>query len=234
MPEATLYQAEWCPHSHKVRHALTCHGVSYRIVNVPAAQDERDDLHNISGQRQIPVLEVDGATLSDTSEILRVIAERWPREEQFVREHERKAIPVLIAHWRHQELDEVEPRVVNAFRQQGIQATRAAEPAAVELAPASRETAHDVLSIHDLSGEWLGEMVKCEPRTMALLPVRLVFSRHPHGVVAQVAAVSRQFAQLRNTQLSRLCTDFQERVLAALGDAGAELNASRAQKVERG
>jgi glutaredoxin len=39
-----LYQAEWCPHSHRVRQRLTELGVVVVLRQVPADPDEREDL----------------------------------------------------------------------------------------------------------------------------------------------------------------------------------------------
>jgi glutathione S-transferase len=39
-----LYQAEWCPFSHRVRAKLTELGIGYEIVNVPASTKNRDEL----------------------------------------------------------------------------------------------------------------------------------------------------------------------------------------------
>ena len=51
-----LYQAEWCPHSHKVRQRLTELGLDFRARQVPAEPDERDELERRAGTTEIPVL----------------------------------------------------------------------------------------------------------------------------------------------------------------------------------
>ena len=51
-----LYQAEWCPHSHKVRQRLTELGLDFRALQVPADPDERAELERIAGSSEIPVL----------------------------------------------------------------------------------------------------------------------------------------------------------------------------------
>ena len=66
-----LYQAEWCPHSHKVRQRLTELGVDVTLRQVPAEPDERDELKRVSGDNEIPVLVADdGATLHGEEQIL--------------------------------------------------------------------------------------------------------------------------------------------------------------------
>ena len=57
-----LYQAEWCPHSHKVRQRLTELGIDFMARQVPADPDER---------MEIPVLVTDdGERIQGEDEIL--------------------------------------------------------------------------------------------------------------------------------------------------------------------
>jgi glutaredoxin 3 len=56
-----LYQAEWCPHSHKVRQRLTELGLDFTTRQVPADPEERTDLTEVAGTNAIPVLMRDGA-----------------------------------------------------------------------------------------------------------------------------------------------------------------------------
>ena len=55
-----LYQAEWCPHSHKVRQRLTELGLDFRARQVPADRAERDELQRATGTNTIPVLVPEG------------------------------------------------------------------------------------------------------------------------------------------------------------------------------
>jgi glutaredoxin len=52
----TLYQAEWCPHSHRVRQALTERGVDFIAKQVPAEPEDREDMRRETGHDSIPVL----------------------------------------------------------------------------------------------------------------------------------------------------------------------------------
>jgi glutathione S-transferase len=54
-----LYQAEWCPHSHRVRQRLTELGADIVLHQVPAEPDERSGLATATGQREIPALVTD-------------------------------------------------------------------------------------------------------------------------------------------------------------------------------
>jgi glutathione S-transferase len=55
-----LYQAEWCPHSHKVRQRLTELGLDFWARQVPADPDEREAMKHHVGTEEIPVLVPDG------------------------------------------------------------------------------------------------------------------------------------------------------------------------------
>jgi glutaredoxin 3 len=54
-----LYQAEWCPYSHKVRQRLTELGLDFTARQVPADPDDRTDMRDRVGTTEIPVLVVD-------------------------------------------------------------------------------------------------------------------------------------------------------------------------------
>ena len=51
-----LYQAEWCPHSHKVRQKLTELRLDFSARQVAAAPDERTEMQRNVGTNEIPVL----------------------------------------------------------------------------------------------------------------------------------------------------------------------------------
>lgn len=86
-----IYQAEWCPHSHRVRQRLTELGVEFEAKQVEAEPADREQLRRISGQGSIPVL-VDGdAVVAGPDEIIAWLDERFePRAD--AEGHRRKAI----------------------------------------------------------------------------------------------------------------------------------------------
>lgn len=57
-----LWQAEWCPYSHRVRLRLTELGLDWVARTVPLAREERDAMEAATGGRSIPTL-VDGETV---------------------------------------------------------------------------------------------------------------------------------------------------------------------------
>ncbi|MCP9487886.1 MAG: glutathione S-transferase domain-containing protein [Gaiellaceae bacterium MAG52_C11] len=52
----TLYQAEWCPFSHRVRARLTELGVPFVAMQVEPRPEDRDELREAAGEETIPVL----------------------------------------------------------------------------------------------------------------------------------------------------------------------------------
>jgi glutaredoxin 3 len=72
-----LYQAEWCPHSHRVRQRLTELGLEFVARQVPAEPAEREAMHRAVGADEIPVL-VDGEQIVRGDEdILAYLGERY-------------------------------------------------------------------------------------------------------------------------------------------------------------
>ena len=94
-----LYQAEWCPHSHKVRQRLTELGLDVTLRQVAADPDERDELKSAADTNEIPVLVTDdGQTLSGEDEILDYLDEEFderPDTEQH-REKAREEVPTFV------------------------------------------------------------------------------------------------------------------------------------------
>ena len=66
-----LYQAEWCPHSHKVRQRLTELGLDFWARQVAADPEDRDQMRQHAGTNEIPVLvPEDGEPLCGEDDIL--------------------------------------------------------------------------------------------------------------------------------------------------------------------
>ena len=51
-----LYQAEWCPHSARVRQRFTELGVSFVARPVPAERADREEMRRKTGTDEIPAL----------------------------------------------------------------------------------------------------------------------------------------------------------------------------------
>lgn len=77
MPDVTLHQFEISPFCHKVRRILHLKGVPYEIREVSALRSAVD-VRRINRMGRLPVLEIDGTLVADSSEIARFLDERYP------------------------------------------------------------------------------------------------------------------------------------------------------------
>ena len=87
-----LYQAEWCPHSHRVRQRLTELGLDFVAHQVPVDPAERTELESATGRRSIPTLVLDdGSVVSGDDEILVALDGRFDEPPEAVH-HREKAV----------------------------------------------------------------------------------------------------------------------------------------------
>ncbi len=90
-----LYQAEWCPFSHRVRAKLTELGIDYEVVNVSASARKRDELEEIAGTKAIPVL-VDGERIiSDSGEAISYLEQKYEADPDELKLHRRELSPTV-------------------------------------------------------------------------------------------------------------------------------------------
>ena len=94
-----LYQAEWCPHSHKVRQKLTELGRSFTALQVAAAPDERDEMQKRTGTNEIPVLITDdGEPIRGENDILEYLGRFDERDDAAEhRQKSREEVPEFAA-----------------------------------------------------------------------------------------------------------------------------------------
>jgi glutaredoxin len=87
-----LYQAEWCPHSHRVRRRLTELGLDFVAHQVPVDPAERTVLERATRRRGIPTLVLDDGSIVDgDDEILATLDRRFAEPPEAAR-HRAKAI----------------------------------------------------------------------------------------------------------------------------------------------
>src|SRR5919202_239464 len=90
-----LYQAEWCPFSHRVRAKLTELGIDYEIANVPASSKKREELEEVAGTTAIPVL-VDGdRIISDSNQAISYLEQEYEADSEDVKLHRRELSPTV-------------------------------------------------------------------------------------------------------------------------------------------
>ena len=86
-----LFQAEWCPYSHRVRQRLTELGVDFVARQVEAEPDDRAVLREVSGQTSIPTLADGDEVVTHPDEIVAYLDERYSFRDDAKR-HREKAI----------------------------------------------------------------------------------------------------------------------------------------------
>jgi glutathione S-transferase len=87
-----LYQAEWCPHSRRVRQRLTELGVAVVARPVPADPADREELRRKTGTDEIPALLLEDGTAiaGDADEIIAFLDGRYS-ERADAAQHRRRA-----------------------------------------------------------------------------------------------------------------------------------------------
>lgn len=86
-----LYQAEWCPHSHRVRQRLTELGLDFVSRQVAVDANQRKEMERVTGRRSIPTLVLDdGSVQSGEVDILAALDRRFAEPADAAR-HQEKA-----------------------------------------------------------------------------------------------------------------------------------------------
>jgi glutaredoxin len=85
-----LYQAEWCPSSHRVRQRLTELGIDFIAHQVEPSPQERDAMEAAVGSRIIPVVVLEDGTVldGDAEQIVTELDRQFPKgANAHAREH---------------------------------------------------------------------------------------------------------------------------------------------------
>ena len=86
----TLYQAEWCPFSARVRETLTEYGIDFVAKQVAAEKHDRGDEREAIGTDAIPVLVLeDGSTIDNWQEIIAYVHRTYERRQDADRHREK-------------------------------------------------------------------------------------------------------------------------------------------------
>ena len=97
-PKIEVYQAEWCPHSSRVRQKLTELQLPWTAIPVPAVRADRTAMAEAVGTDSIPVVVIDGEVLAgDAGEIVEALAARFeagPEAEAHRRQAKAHGTPV--------------------------------------------------------------------------------------------------------------------------------------------
>jgi glutathione S-transferase len=92
-----LYQAEWCPFSHRVRQRLTELRVDFIARQVPPDKGDRTELFARSGHRSIPVLFAGERMINDPREILDYLERHHARTPDSEKHRAKDVDPAILA-----------------------------------------------------------------------------------------------------------------------------------------
>ncbi len=190
-----LYQAEWCPFSHRVRAKLTELGIDYEIVNVSASAKDREELEEVAGTRAIPVL-VDGErVITDSGEAISYLEHKYETDPEKLRLHRKELSPTVYGTLPFR-VDEAAERLREALQEAGIEVLEELDlPAFL-----GREGSYKVLIAADR--EFLRLATEANPgaATLALLKIAL----YEEGGLTRVDAVEPEkgAGQIRDPEVN--------------------------------
>ena len=189
-----LYQAEWCPFSHRVRAKLTELGIGYEAVNVAASGQERTELKRIAGDGAIPVL-VDGErVIADSGEMISYLERKHEADPEELELHRRELSPTVYGTLPFGP-DEATGRLREALREAGIEVLDE-----LDLSPfADGEGAYKVLFAVDRQFMRLAARASLGAATLALLKIAV----YEEDGVTRVDAVEPEkgAAQIRDPEV---------------------------------
>lgn len=190
-----LYQAEWCPFSHRVRAKLTELGVDYEVVNVPASSKKRGDLKKVAGTTTIPVLVDEGRIISDSNEAISYLEKKYGADPDDLEVHRRELSPTVYGTLPFG-IDEAAGRLRQALEEADIEVLQE-----LDLSSAlGREGAYKVLIATDPGFLRLAAEANLGAATLALLKAAV----YEEDGSTRVDAVEPEKAvgQIRSSQLN--------------------------------
>jgi glutaredoxin 3 len=190
-----LYQAEWCPFSHRVRAKLTELGVDYEVVNVSASAKHRDKLDEEAGTKSIPVL-VDGErVISDSDEAIYYLERKYRMDPEELKLHRRELSPTVYGTLPFG-VEEASERLREALQEDGIGVLDE-----LDLSPFwQREQPYKVLIAVDPEFVRLAAGANAGAATLALLKIAI----YEEGGLTRVDAIEPEkgVAQIRDPELN--------------------------------
>ena len=212
-----LYQAEWCPFSHRVRAKLTELGVGYEVVNVSASSERREELKDITGDSAIPAL-VDGEkVISDSDEAISYLQEKYDADPEELRVHQRELSPTIYGTLPFA-IDEAVGRLREALQGEDIQVLDE-----LDLSPSLEgEGTYKVLLAVDREFMQLAAETNPGAATLALLKVAVY--EEDGATRVDVVEPEKEVAQIRDPEVNDRGLELRKRfikMIKALEEARA-------------
>lgn len=58
-----IYSTSWCPSCVKAKKYLNMKGIEFQEINVADKHEDRNEVQEVSGQRTVPVLDINGKVI---------------------------------------------------------------------------------------------------------------------------------------------------------------------------
>jgi glutaredoxin/uncharacterized protein (DUF302 family) len=204
-----LYQAEWCPFSHRVRAKLTELGIDYEIANVPASSKKREELEEVAGTTAIPVL-VDGdRIISDSNQAISYLEQEYEADSEDVKLHRRELSPTVYGTPPFR-IDEATERLREALQETDIEVLEE-----LDLSSAmGREGTYKVLIAVDREFMQLAAEANPGAATLALLKIAV----YEEDGMTRVDAVEPEkgVGQIRDPRLNDRGLELRKRFIKAI------------------
>jgi glutaredoxin/uncharacterized protein (DUF302 family) len=204
-----LYQAEWCPFSHRVRAKLTELGIDYELVNVPASSKKRGDLEKVAGTTAIPVL-VDGQRIiSDSGEALSYLEQEYGAEPDELELHHRELSPTVYGTLPFV-VEEATERLREALAKADIEVLQE-----LNLSSAlERQGAYKVLIAADL--EFLRLAAEASPGAATLALLKIAVYEEDGSTRVDAVEPEKGASQIRNPKLNDRGLELRKRFIRTI------------------
>jgi glutaredoxin/uncharacterized protein (DUF302 family) len=204
-----LYQAEWCPFSHRVRAKLTELGIDYELVNVPASSNKRRDLEKVAGTTAIPVL-VDGQNvISDSDEALSYLDRKYAAKPDALELHHRELSPTVCGTLPFG-VDEGIARLREALAEADIEVLQE-----LDLSSAlGRQRAYKVLIAADL--EFLRLAAEANPGAATLALLKIAVYEEEGSSRVDAVEPEKGVGQIRSPQLNDRGLELRKRFIKTI------------------
>ena len=204
-----LYQAEWCPFSHRVRAKLTELGIDYELVNVPASSNKRGDLEKVAGTTAIPVL-VDGQNvISDSDEALFYLEKKYGAKPDELELHHRELSPTVYGTLPFG-VDEAIERLREALAEADIKVLQE-----LDLSSAlRRQGAYKVLIAADL--EFLRLAAEANPGAATLALLKIAVYEEDGSSRVDAVEPEKGVGQIRSPQLNDRGLELRKRFIKTI------------------
>ena len=212
-----LYQAEWCPFSHRVRAKLTELGVGYEAVNVSASSEKREELKDITGDSAIPVL-VDGEqVISDSGEAISYLEGKYDANPEELRVHQRELSPTIYGTL-PLAIDEAVGRLREALQEEDIEVLDE-----LDLSPSLEgEGAYKVLL--GVDREFMQLAAEANPGAATLALLKVAVYEEDGATRVDVVEPEKEVAQIRDPKVNERGLELRKRfikMIKALEEARA-------------